>query len=94
MPPQLASLAFGEREPTSVLASGHLNQHGVDKTTGLTLTYEGGGVASLCCSIGCEMPNEALICGESYPVRHVRYLHSVTHPSDIWYVRYDSAPRA
>ena len=67
-PPQLASLAFGERDPTSVLASGHLNQHGVDKTAALTLTYEGGGVASLCCSIGCEMPNEALICGALHAV--------------------------
>ena len=65
---QLGSLCFGEQPPTSVHASGSKNQHGVDKTVGLVVTYPvgddpKGGVLSAVISIGCELPNEANING-------------------------------
>ena len=71
---QLASLAYGEVNPSSVHASGGLNQHGVDKTVSISMTYPSGGdphggVFGGIISIGCEMPNEATICGTKGSVR-------------------------
>jgi len=71
---QLGSLCFGEQAPTSIHASGALNQHGVDKTVGLTLTYPvggdpNGGVLSAVISIGCELQNEAYVNGTKGAVK-------------------------
>lgn len=71
---QLGSLCFGGQKPTSIKAAGSLNQHGVDKTVGLTVTYPVGddpnaGVLSGVISIGCAMQNEANIYGTQGAVK-------------------------
>jgi len=71
---QLGSLCFGEQAPTSVHASGAKNQHGVDKTVGLTVTYPvgddpHGGVLNAVISIGCELQNDAFVNGTKGAVK-------------------------
>ncbi|XP_042892092.1 trans-1,2-dihydrobenzene-1,2-diol dehydrogenase-like isoform X2 [Penaeus japonicus] len=60
---QFASLIMGGERPEKVLAAGHLNDNGVDATTSATLVYSKGRVATLNCSIRCELPCEGIVVG-------------------------------
>jgi dihydrodiol dehydrogenase / D-xylose 1-dehydrogenase (NADP) len=60
---QIASLVFGGEAPTSVLASGYLTPTGVDKTLTIILKYANGGLATMTCSIACNLPNYCHIGG-------------------------------
>lgn len=72
---QFASLVMGGERPEKVVAAGHQNEEGVDATTSATLVYSKGRVATLNCSIRCELPCEGIVIGTKGTLK-------VSHP--VW----------
>jgi dihydrodiol dehydrogenase / D-xylose 1-dehydrogenase (NADP) len=66
---QVASFVFDGETPTSVIASGFLTPTGVDKTLTMILKYANGGLATLTCSIACNLPNDVIIGGTKASVK-------------------------
>ncbi|XP_076061016.1 trans-1,2-dihydrobenzene-1,2-diol dehydrogenase-like [Oratosquilla oratoria] len=62
-PVQFASLVMGSEKPLAIYTGGHLNKNGVDETSSTTLVYSKGRVATLNCSIRCELPNVGIVVG-------------------------------
>jgi len=60
---QLASLVFGGERPLKILASGHLNEEGVDESSSTTLIYSRGRTATLITHIRIVLPNDAYVVG-------------------------------
>ena len=58
-----SQLVFGGQEPTKIIASGHLNQDGVDESMGAVLTYPSGKTATITVHTRVEMPCEAEVFG-------------------------------
>lgn len=65
----LATMLFGGQRPVKVYAQGHTLPSGVDDLAAMTLTYSGGGIAQLTCSISHDMPCDAVICGTKGELR-------------------------
>ena len=59
----LATMVFGGDRPESIYASGWLTDTGVDDFAAVTLKYSGERVAQLTCTIGLDLPNEAIVVG-------------------------------
>lgn len=64
----LADLAFGG-PPSALQSTAVLGETGVDERASISLTYPGGGVASLTCASRTAMPEEAVIAGSKGWIR-------------------------
>ncbi|XP_076061019.1 trans-1,2-dihydrobenzene-1,2-diol dehydrogenase-like [Oratosquilla oratoria] len=62
-PVQFASLVMGSEKPLAICTGGHLNKNGVDETSSTTLVYSKGRVATVNCSMRCELPNVGIVVG-------------------------------
>jgi len=60
---QAALLAFGDQEPSQIVAGGHLGEDGCDESVSATLTWPGGRTATLATHSKVELPNEAIVVG-------------------------------
>lgn len=62
-PTQLTCLVMGGEMPEKILATGHLNENGVDETITASLLYSKRRVASITASFRADLPSEAYIVG-------------------------------
>jgi len=60
---QLFNLAFNGQTPTKIVATGQLNDSGVDESVSATFLYKGNGIAQSFISIRAKLSNEAKIVG-------------------------------
>jgi len=70
---QFAQFIYGDGEPISVVAKGHLNENGVDETASAVLTYPGGKTAVVTTHSRVELPNEGCIYGTEGTIRVPRF---------------------
>ena len=68
-PISFATMIFGGERPEKIYAQGTLLSTGVDGTAVITLTYSGGRIAQLCCSISFDMACDAVVCGTKGELR-------------------------
>ena len=68
-PLYFASLVFGKKEPECIKAIGEMTESGVDRSLGVILKYNGGGLAQLTTSLGFNSPKEAMIVGTRGTIR-------------------------
>jgi predicted dehydrogenase len=76
--------------PRTVLASGHLNDDGVDAQNALTLTYGSGAQAQLTSSLVASSPRTATVCGSAGWLRSGAPLH---HPTELTIHRHTGGQR-
>ena len=58
-----ATMIFGGEKPKNIYAQGSLLETGVDDLAVMTLTYSGGRIAQLSCSISYDISCDAVVCG-------------------------------
>ena len=58
-----ASMIFGGEKPEKIHAEGILSDKGTDDLVAITMTYSGGCIAQLTCSVIVDLPCEALVSG-------------------------------
>ena len=64
-----ATMIFGGERPEKIYAQGSLLSTGVDDLAVITLTYSGGRIAQLSCSISYDISCDAVICGTKGELR-------------------------
>ncbi len=73
-PLSFASMIMGS--PSSITATAHLGETGVDEQAGIVLTYDGGRVSTLYTSIRVDSPVEAILLGTRGQIRiHPWWIH-------------------
>ncbi|KAL3284607.1 hypothetical protein HHI36_018761 [Cryptolaemus montrouzieri] len=60
---QFQQFVFRGFQPTKIVASGELTEHGVDATSSALISYPGGKLVSLTCSAEVKLSNEGIIYG-------------------------------
>lgn len=64
-----ATMIFGGERPEKIYAQGSLLSTGVDDLAVITLTYSGGRIAQLSCSISYDLSCDAVVCGTKGELR-------------------------
>ena len=64
-----ATMIFGGERPEKIYAQGSLLSTGVDDLAVITLTYSGGRIAQLSCSISYDISCDAVVCGTKGELR-------------------------
>ena len=64
-----ATMIFGGERPENIFARGTILPTGVDDLAVITLTYRGGRIAQLSCSISYDMACDAVVCGTKNELR-------------------------
>lgn len=62
-------MIFGGETPDKIVASGHVNEYGVDESSSATLIYSNGRTATLTTHTRVEFPNDAVIIGTKGIIR-------------------------
>ena len=68
-PISLTTMIFGGERPEKIYAQGTLLSTGVDDLAVITLTYSGGRIAQISCSISYDISCDAVICGTEAELR-------------------------
>ena len=68
-PISFTTMIFGGERPEKIYAQGTLLPTGVDETAVITLTYSGGRIAQICCSISFKISCDAIVCGTKGELR-------------------------
>lgn len=76
---QFQQMVFGLETPLSMVARGHLNNHGTDESANIIITYDNGRTAVLSTHACLEFDNTAYIVGEKGTIR-VPYFYK---PTDV-----------
>ncbi|XP_043093466.1 dihydrodiol dehydrogenase, tandem duplicate 1 [Puntigrus tetrazona] len=75
---QFALMVFRGERPESIHATGVLLPSGVDESMVVVLKFSGNRMAVCVCSIACDLPNDATICGDGGMIRMARPMHCPT----------------
>ncbi|XP_052387921.1 trans-1,2-dihydrobenzene-1,2-diol dehydrogenase [Carassius gibelio] len=75
---QFALMVFKRERPESIHATGVLLPSGVDESLVVVLKFSGNRMAVCTCSVACDLPNDASICGSTGIIRVAHPMHCPT----------------